>query len=105
MVRSRAGSAASGAAAAVGRGVGAVGEGVFKYAVGEDLDVAKASALVDKLENAFAAVDQTLDAELSALKAGWPARKRAVADAYAAGEAERMHFATAGSATAKKALA
>ena len=58
--------------------------------------VAAAAELVGRLEARYDDVNATLDAELAALKASWPDRRRAVADAFSAGEAARAEAATKG---------
>ena len=72
-----------------------IGSRLGSYVSG-DTDVAAAAELVGRLEARYDDVNATLDAELAALKASWPDRRRAVADAFSAGEAARAEAATKG---------
>jgi flagellar biosynthesis GTPase FlhF len=72
---------------------GGIGSRLGGY-MGGDTDVAASAELVGRLEARYDEVNATLDAELAAMKALWPDRRRAVADAFSAGEAARAEAAT-----------
>ena len=82
---------------------GGIGSRLGCY-MGGDTDVAASAELVGRLEARYDEVNATLDAELAAMKALWPDRRRAVADAFSAGEAARAEAATKSKKTVVAAL-